>query len=150
MEALITRLQVDFPVYTFEPAEEASWSSHRQCITYTLHDESKGVWSVLHEVGHAVLNHTNYRSDAELLRMEAAAWDQALVIAERYDVVIPQYHRESCLDTYRDWLHRRSTCPNCNSHGLQQPDKYYRCLNCQQKWQVSPNRFCRPYRLSNP
>jgi predicted RNA-binding Zn-ribbon protein involved in translation (DUF1610 family) len=56
-------------------------------------------------------------------------------------------HIQDCLDTYRDWLHRRSRCPTCGMHVLQDKSNSYKCFNCGTSWQVSGRRFARPYRL---
>jgi hypothetical protein len=55
-------------------------------------------------------------------------------------------HVQNCLDTYRDWLHRRSSCPQCGAHVLQRDVSTYQCFNCQTRWHVSSGRFVRPYR----
>jgi replication factor C subunit 3/5 len=69
------------------------------------------------------------------------------VVAEyKYDINIDDDHIQNCLDTYRNWLHLRSTCPECGIRTLQ-TDKYtYRCHNCHTIWKVTSERFCRPYR----
>jgi hypothetical protein len=60
-------------------------------------------------------------------------------------VIIDEEHIQNCLDTYRDWLHKRSTCPRCDSHGLQTSEQY-KCYNCRAVWRVGNERFCRAYR----
>jgi hypothetical protein len=147
MEKLIKKLSLEYPRIYFKEAAVASWSPSLRQVSYTSTGEKTGAWSVLHELGHALLEHQSYESDISLLQKEAEAWEKASSIAERYKVTIDQEHIQNCLDTYRDWLHKRSTCPTCSSHGLQQNKTLYRCLNCQGAWNVSSARFCRPYRL---
>lgn len=105
-----------------------------------------GQWSLLHELSHARLKHTTYKSDFELLSLEAAAWDEARVIAQQLGMMIANDYIQDCLDTYRDWLHQRSTCPTCGTVGLQHAPREYRCHNCLTNWNVSESRFCRAYR----
>jgi hypothetical protein len=116
-------------------------------VSYNPDEGSTGFWSILHELGHALLDHQSYENDVNLLQKEAEAWEKAVIVAKSYGMTIDQEHIQNCLDTYRDWLHKRSTCPTCSSHGLQQNKALYRCLNCQGAWKVSSARFCRPYRL---
>lgn len=149
METLVRALRLKYPEFTFVSGNQASWSPRKQEITYLLEDDELSEWSVLHELGHALLGHTSYESDLNLLQKEVAAWDKAIDIAQHFGVSINNDHVQDCLDTYRDWLHKRSTCPVCSSHGLQPTQGLYRCLNCQNTWKVSPDRFCRPYRLTN-
>ncbi len=139
----------------------------------------EGCWAIIHESGHALLGHATYRSDFELLQLEVAAWEKAKEIAtklqkERVDGIrhmgkpnerahsspptthhlpptlsIDEDHVQDCLDSYRDWLHRRSLCPNCSLGSIQVSPDTYSCIFCDHSWHVSSNRFCRPYRTSN-
>ena len=147
MEKLLTKLKQDFPTVAFVPGSTAHWSPSQQQITYCIENNIASMWSLLHELGHALLGHDTFASDMALLCKEVDAWRKAEEIAPQYGVVIDEQHIQNCLDTYRDWLHKRSTCPACKRHGLQHSEALYRCLNCQTTWQVTSNRFCRPYRL---
>jgi hypothetical protein len=125
------------------------WSPKQNKITYNknLIEDSVGIWSMLHEAAHATMNHTSYSSDLELLKLEVEAWDEAKKLAKQLDLAIDENHIQNCLDTYRDWLHGRSTCPNCKIVCLQSTSTLYYCHNCHTSWHVSSSRFCRPYRL---
>lgn len=148
MEKLLQALRTDHPRLRFTEGKTFCWSPESREIFYTTEVlEASALWSLLHETGHALLNHTSYHLDYELLQMECAAWDKAKELARRHDLSIDTDHIEDCLDTYRDWLHRRSICPSCNAQALQvDQGASYRCHNCQNIWQVTPSRFCRPYR----
>jgi hypothetical protein len=100
----------------------------------------------LHETGHALLEHTAYTSDAELLYLEVAAWKHAELLASMLGVKIDDSHIQQCLDSYRDWLFARSSCPRCLSSSLQTEIDKYECFNCRVQWRVSRSRFCRIYR----
>lgn len=148
--AFIRQIAKDFEQFKFEPGKTEHWSPRTSTITYNLaHSEDELRFGVLHELAHAKLGHTRYSSDFELLKMESSAWHEAARIGKKYKVRIPQDHIQNCLDTYRDWLHRRSTCPVCDAHALQIDSSRYRCFNCQNIWSVSTRRFVRPYRLSS-
>jgi hypothetical protein len=147
MEKFVDKLRQDYEHLSFIDTGLASWSPHTGQISYSLRDGQENVWSMLHEVGHALMGHSSYTSDIDLLKKEVEAWEKAVSIAKKYEVSIDEDHIQSCLDTYRDWLHKRSTCPTCGSNGLQRSKALYCCLNCQDTWKVSSARFCRPYRL---
>lgn len=149
MEKLVAKLRADYPGIVFTAADMASWSSQQRRVTYNLAEEAAPL-SLLHELGHALLEHDSYKSDISLLRKEVEAWEKAKTLAVHYGITIAQEHIDNCLDTYRDWLHKRSTCPTCQSHGLQRTQAAYGCLNCQSTWKVTSERFCRPYRLKKP
>lgn len=148
MTTLLHKLFADFPALTFQAGAQFCWSPKDRQVIFRAEamEETLGGWSLLHEVGHALLDHSTYTSDFELLQMEAAAWEEARKLAHTYGYDIDPDHIQDCLDTYRDWLHRRSTCPACGNRSLQENARTYACFNCSTKWNVSASRFCRPYR----
>ena len=149
MNKLLKTLQKDYPKINFEAGETFLWSSRKQTVHYptTLGDSATAVWSLLHEMGHALLGHTTYQSDFELVKLEAAAWDKAARLGKKYGHVIDTDHIQDCIDTYREWLHQRSTCPKCLITSLQSDMHTYCCYNCNALWRVSRTKLCRPYRL---
>jgi formate dehydrogenase assembly factor FdhD len=146
MDDLIKILAKDFPSLSFVPGKSSRWSPKTQEITYKVTPSKHTRWATFHELGHALLGHSSYTSDFELLRLEVAAWQSAKELAIKYGDRINDLHIQNCLDTYRDWLHRRSTCPICGVRSLQQNKSTYHCFNCQSEWRVSTSRFCRAYR----
>lgn len=148
MQQLLIKIKLDHPNLKLEEGDQFMWSPKNQTVFYDPScDEVQGVQQLLHEVSHALLKHVNFYSDLELIQLEVAAWNHAKSLAGTYDIPISDDHMQNCLDTYRDWAFRRSTCPNCSSSGIQASDLTYTCLNCQSIWRVSENRLCRPYRL---
>ncbi len=152
MDALVSKLKYIIPDINFVIASSFSWSPATKTIGYPskVEDVTVGSWSLIHETGHAVLEHVNYTSDVELLLMEVAAWQEARKIAKKVNLIIDEDHIENCLDTYRDWLHQRSTCPRCGVVSLQLKNRNYQCHNCYMNWHVSSSRFGRPYRMTKP
>jgi len=148
MQQLIAKLGKDFPDLDFQAGKDFCWSPKTRTIIYPkeVEDTTIGGWSLLHEVAHALLDHSRYGSDFELLHLEAAAWDKAAELAKTYGYVILSDHVQDCLDTYRDWLHQRSTCPVCGTTSFQASARKYQCHNCRTSWTVTASRFCRPYR----
>lgn len=148
IDELITELGVRFPALHFAPGQQFSWSPETGEIFYkTGAGGRQAVWALLHESGHALLGHTSYQADFELLRLEMVAWERAKILAADLALTIDEEHIEDCLDTYRDWLYKRSICPTCTTKCLQQGDfVHYRCFNCHTVWRVSASRFCRAYR----
>lgn len=146
-KGFVDRLQQDYPQFKFKPSRQEYWSPRIKTIFYIEGTpEKKLKCGLLHELAHGILEHKNYSSDFELLRMETAAWQLAAKLGKKYGVKIGDDYIQNCLDTYRDWLHRRSTCPSCGTHVVQQNSNTYKCFNCQASWRVSSGRFVRPYR----
>jgi len=147
MNEIIIALQLIYPKVVFANGDQFSWSAQTKTITYSqTSDTSSDTWSLLHEVGHATLEHSDFETDIDLLLKESAAWEVAQQLGVKYKTVVPQYYIDNCLDSYRDWLNKRSTCPYCGSQGLQTSIKVYMCINCNRPWCVTQNRLCRPYR----
>ena len=147
---LVNKLSPDYPMLDFYCSDNFCWSPKKQQISYVKNqlEQDHGKWTLLHELGHAVAGHNSYKYDIELLNIETTAWVVAQDLAEAYSIKIDQNHIQDCLDSYRDWLHLRSTCPNCKFLNIQVSPNYYQCLNCEHSWQVSSKKLCRPYRMS--
>lgn len=135
---LLPRLQQDYPNITFEVGESFFWSPRDNKIYYTTHQTNvdHGVWALMHELAHALLGHVSYENDFELLKLESSTWQYAKVLAKKYCITINNDHVQDCLDTYRDWLYGRSSCPKCGVVSLQNSRNLYRCFNCRTAWQV--------------
>ncbi len=148
MLQLLENLHKDYPDLTFSQGDSFYWSPKDRVITYANQSTQPEVssWSLLHEVSHALLGHSQYETDFELVQLEVEAWQYASTLADNYHIKINPEHIQDCLDTYRDWLHRRSSCPSCSTVSTQENTRTYRCFNCKTTWHVSNSRFCRPYR----
>lgn len=148
MDKLLSKLQRDFPAINFRAGEAFTWSPKDTTVVFVDEpiNDTQAKWSLLHEVGHGLLEHQTYATDFELVRLEAAAWERAVTLARTYKIKIDQDHIQDCLDTYRDWLHQRSACPTCRTTCLQRSMTIYSCYNCNTEWRVSRSRLCRPYR----
>ncbi len=149
MNDLVSTLAATYPKLKFVAAESFYWCPETSEVFYDQNrgEDATAGWSLLHETSHALLGHSSYEADIELLHLEVAAWSHAVKIASMYGVAIDNDYIQDCLDTYRDWLYRRSVCPGCGTQCLQADEtSHYRCYNCHTRWHVSPSRFCRAYR----
>lgn len=143
LSSLINQLKKDYPHLSFTSADEFRWSSLEQTVYIASHSLDSPAFC-LHEVSHAILEHENYRHDIDLLKLERDAWIFATTtLAPKYNVTITDEVIQDNLDTYRDWLHARSTCPHCSATGIQQKTRQYRCIACGQIWNVNEARLCR-------
>lgn len=145
----LAQLKTDFPAINFELADDFYWSAQHQQLFYqpAALKTSAGMFQLFHELGHALLNHRNFESGVELLQLETEAWAKARTIAQSYNLTLDETQVQNSLDSYRDWLHQRSTCPSCNNISVEITDSHYRCFNCQQQWTVPVNQRSRGYRL---
>lgn len=150
MVPLVANLKNQYPAINFIAGRRFYWSPEKKEVFYIKNSESStAVLSLLHETSHALLDHSSYRADFELLRLELAAWEKARILAVKLSIIVDEEYIQDCLDTYRDWLYKRSICPHCRTKCLQQSDYiHYRCFNCHTIWKVTPSRFCRSYRTT--
>ncbi len=148
---LLTKLKADFPAIQFKPGESFLWSPSERTLYYSPLDNEDSAALLLHELSHGLLGHNDYRHDITLVAMERSAWNRAVELGSEYGHTISDEVIENHLDTYRDWLHARSTCPNCSANGHQTEQYAYKCLACGHKWRVNEARICalRRYHLNN-
>jgi hypothetical protein len=149
ISSLVNKLQSDFKQFTFTPGDDFHWSPTDNTIYYI--SDSGDMAALLHETAHAVLGHRTYTKDIALLEMEREAWAHASrQLGPAYQIVISEDTVETSIDTYRDWLHARSTCPNCQAIGVQTAAHQYGCVACHEKWRVNDARICalRRYKIA--
>lgn len=144
MKNLIKKLSTDFPDITFEKSDNFIWNPDKKTIFYSEENTPFSELSLIHELAHSVLGHTEYEKDTDLIKFETKAWELVEKnLAKKYDINFNEDFAQSELDSYRDWLHKRSLCPNCNLNGIQIDQKTYYCPICQQKWTVNEAKFTR-------
>jgi hypothetical protein len=145
---LLKTLREAYPAFRFVPGKEFRWSARSATIYYNSTEENAA--SLLHELAHALLGHTQYETDIDRLQMESSAWHYAQhTLAPKFGITITDDEKEDALDTYRDWLHRRSLCDSCNVPGIQVKTDTYQCLNCRCQWEVAAHNRRRNSARSN-
>lgn len=142
INSVVKLLRKDYPEFIFESASTFAWSYKNKKITYvskSLNEE----WPLLfHELAHGLLAHDSFNHSIDLLQIERDAWDYAKILSNNYDLTISDEIIEQSLDTYRDWLHKRSSCPKCEAIGLETEHKEYFCPECGSSWRVNDARSC--------
>lgn len=137
ISSLTQKLAANYPSLTFFADATAHWSAETRTVHYDA-AEPHADWILLHETSHALLGHTDYMRDIDLLKIEREAWNYAVrELAPQYDITIDPEFIETQLDTYRDWLHAKSTCPTCESSGVETQKHQYTCLHCSTTWQTN-------------
>jgi hypothetical protein len=142
--SLLKDLRIAYPNYSFEEGNDFYWDHNTRTVFYSP-STSDLSWKahLLHELAHAELDHHSYTRDIELLAKERDAWSYASShLAPLYDLVIDSDIVKSAMDTYRDWMHARSTCPSCQAIGLEIRKNTYQCPACRDTWHVNEARIC--------
>src|SRR4051794_24038476 len=100
MRQLLSKLETLYPKLRFKAGEQFCWSPETGEIIYkAVSQGERAIWSLLHETGHALLDHTAYKADFELIQLEVAAWERARELATDLDITIDEDHIQDCLDT---------------------------------------------------
>ncbi len=142
-KSLLKKLRNDFSEITFSKSNNFRWSPRQKTIYYPEDMINGDEKILLHELAHALLGHSDYEQDIELLHKEQEAWEYALQkLSKLYGILISEDDIEDAMDSYRDWLHKRSICPECSMNGLQQPKNTYKCLACGCSWRANDARIC--------
>ena len=129
MPKFLDKIIESFPELQFKKGDNFYWSPKSKIVFYKLESQNSKLskWALMHEIGHALLDHRSYGTDFSLLRMESEAWEKAQEIAKRFKLNIPEEHIQDCLDSYRDWIYKRSICPKCSTKSFQSEIHHYRC-----------------------
>ena len=124
-------IQRDFPDLNFKSSSRFRFHPPKT-IYYNL-DTSSDIFilQLLHELGHALSGHTNFNLDINRLKMEREAWNKAWSLCKVYRITYDPDFVEDALDTYRDWLHKKSLCKACGLTRVQSLDGEYHCPRCE-------------------
>lgn len=142
LRSIAEQLAKQYSDIRFEEAGVARWSSEEMTVFYRPVNQARDLYDLFHELGHAIAGHTSYQQDIELLAMEREAWSEASDIARTYHVTIELSYVEQSLDSYREWLHKRSRCPACDGSGIQDTSGSFTCPLCHTKWRANDARQC--------
>lgn len=138
-QAFLLELQSEYPDFSWQLGARFKYRPEKTII---IDQNSPAPWPyfallTLHELGHALSKHKDYKTDVERLRIESEAWQRAKrLISEHknwqktYQLAYDEDFAESELDSYRDWLHQKSKCKNCGLTRYQTLDGKYHCPQC--------------------
>ena len=148
---MIDTLEGLYPEITFVPGNRYAWDPNDKVVTYTTeYNVLAPHHSLLHEVAHALLSHSHYKNDVDLIKMERDAWSLTKKMLNDHKIIINLDHIEECLDTYRDWIYSRAKCPRCSHVGFQSASNSYDCAFCKVTWKVPESRLCMIKRILAP
>ena len=125
----LERLRNDYPDLKFKEGVKFTFRPPKTIVIGPA--EEFDFLLTLHELGHALLGHRNFNTDAKRIKMECAAWEKARELADFYGVEFNEELMERELDTYRDWLDNKSRCRICGLTRYQTPDGIYHCPKCE-------------------
>lgn len=126
---IVSRLQVDYPEFNFVDGKKFTFRPPKTIVSGPK--EPHAGLLLLHELGHALSGHKSFDTNVDRLKKEVEAWGVARELADRYGVEFSEEVMQSELDTYRNWLHQKSRCPECGLTRFETPDGQYHCPRCE-------------------
>ena len=131
----LQKIKSDFPKFRFVAGARFSFRPPRTIVVPDEEDEARddsGDTSLLllHEMGHAIMGHRDFKTEVGRLKMEVEAWEKARELCDKYGVVFDEELVETELDSYRNYLHQKSRCPLCGLTRFQTPDGEFYCPKC--------------------
>lgn len=148
MHSLLDKLSKEYPDFQFIQDNMFWWSAAQKIIHMDRHATHAEEYT-LHETSHAILGHSGYNRDIDLVKLERDAWDYAQrTLGPRYGIAITEDIIQNNLGTYREWLYQRSMCPDCTETGIETRQHIYRCLACGHMWRVNEAKLCALRRYS--
>jgi len=133
MQNLIKRIASDYPELKLSEGVRFQFSPPNH-LYYSTEKADHPELLLLHELGHYLINETDYTTDIELLEIEAKAWSKARELCATYHLEYDEDFAEDHLDSYRDYLHYSSLCKNCQLAGYQDDSGAYHCALCGATW----------------
>lgn len=119
----------DFPDFCFVQGRKFAFRPPKTIVFGP--EEPNSSLLLLHELGHALCGHHDFKTGIQRLKMEREAWEKARELCPLYGVFYDEEVVEAELDTYRDWLDKKSRCPHCGLTRFQSPDGVYHCPRCE-------------------
>ena len=123
----LARIKSDFPSLKFTPGKRFLFRPPKT-VVYVA--DSSDTLLFLHELGHALTGLYDYKTEVGRLKIEVSAWEKAKELAVSYGVPVDEDFIEGELDSYRDFLHQKSRCPECGLTRFQTPDGTFYCPRC--------------------
>jgi hypothetical protein len=133
--SFIKALQAEFSQFSFRPGPRFKWK-YPKSIFFEQNEAIPFEYfalQTLHELGHALSGHKDYKTDVERLKLESEAWQRAkreISAHKNWQIEYNEDFAENALDSYRDWLHQKSKCKKCGLTCFQTADGIYHCPKC--------------------
>ena len=133
--SFIESLKEEFGQFSFISGNRFKWKYPKSIYFEENEDIPFDIFALLtlHELGHGLSGHRDYKTDVERLKIESEAWQRAkreISAHKNWGVEYNEELAETELDSYRDWLHQKSKCKKCGLTRYQTADGKYHCPNC--------------------
>lgn len=134
----LAKIKSDYPSLRFVSGRKFAYRPPRTIVfpdgfeeaSFDVSSDTPEALLLMHELGHALCHHRSFKTEVGRLKMEVEAWEKARELCPTYGVFVDDELIETELDSYRDWLHQKSRCPECGLTRFQTPDGNFHCPRC--------------------
>ena len=126
----LEKIKADYPQLRFISGQRFAFRPPRTIVVDYSEKSNASPLLLLHEVGHALIGEYSYKTEVGRLKIEVRAWEKAKELANLYSVRVDKELIEGELDSYRDFLHQKSRCPECGLTRFQTPGGVFLCPKC--------------------
>lgn len=126
------RVKGAYPQFCFKAGRKFMFRPRRTIIYEEIAGEEFKLL-LLHELGHATLGHFSFKTAVERLAKERDAWEKTRELAEGFGVEFDEEMAQGNLDTYREFLHQKTLCPECGLSTLEIGTEKLFCPGCQRE-----------------
>lgn len=139
LHSFLVYLQSTYPEFTFQLGQRFTFRPPHTIILEPLTTPPQPNYALLtlHELSHALCKHKDYQTNLKRLKIEVEAWEYAKNLLKLHPEWLKTYPLkwdedfvQAQLDTYRDWLHQKSTCHTCHLTRFQAQNGTYYCPHC--------------------
>lgn len=129
INSLLDKISNAYPNLSLKPGSRFLFRPPRT-VFYNKDDKNFALL-IMHEIGHAILGNSSFKTDIERLKIERNAWDEAKKLCKKFNIPFNKDLAEDELDSYRNWLHQKSLCKTCGLTRYQTIDGKYHCPKCE-------------------
>ncbi len=127
-QKLLQKIMAKYPDFSYHTGAKFTFRPPKTIILGPF--ESHYSLLFCHELGHALSGEDHFDTDVERLKIERLAWDKAQELCTEFHIPYDEEFVEEQLDSYRDWLHSKSKCPQCGLTRYQTKNGQYHCPHC--------------------
>ena len=130
--SFLSLVKSSYPDFSFRPGKKFLFRPKRSIFYQTsLAPGENFRLLLLHELSHALLGHFSYDTALSRLKIERDAWAKTRLLCKEFSVPFDASFAEDNLDTYRNWVHKKTLCPTCQHTCLELDGERLFCPFCE-------------------
>ena len=133
----LSKLISDYPQFSFKSGKKFKFRPKKTIFYVSKSPNFKPL--LLHELSHALLGHFSFETSLERLQIERDAWQKTSELCALYSIPFSEDFFAEELDSYRDWLHKKTLCRVCGLSCIELSSTSLYCPKCQKTYSKISN-----------